>query len=130
MGLIDGRIGIGAPTKGVTPLVQVARFAAEGRLLAMGVVSGVFACPGLMWSAGAGDSVRDLLGCCGTAGALSRVMRDFLNHDGLEVRGGASLASLLGFDSIVERFLPSSRLVDDFGCNGSCASEKYSWLNA
>lgn len=122
---------MGAPTKGVRPLVHVARLATEGRLLAVGVVSGVFKCPDLMWSAaGAGDSVRDLPGCCGTAGALSRVMRVFLNHEGLEVRGGTSLESLFDFDSMAECFLPSRRVVDDFGRIGSTASEKYSWLIA
>jgi hypothetical protein len=133
IGRIDGRIGIGAPTPGVTPFVQVARLLAAGRAFVVGVISDAFAfaCPALVWSAdGAGDSVRNLLCNCGTAGALSRVMMDFLNHDGRLASGGDSFESRFDFDSNAACFLPSRRVVEDFGRNGSMASEKYSWLIA
>lgn len=106
IGLIDGRIGIGAPEAGVACHVAL--------LFAGGL------CFPLLFSA----CVVTFASVCanGTAGALSRAMRDLLNHEGFEVRVGSA-----SFDRKLrsECFLPSRR--DElFGLNGSTASAKNS----
>ncbi len=76
---------------------------------------------------GRGDETCARLACWGTAGALSRLIKDFLNHDGLLVRaGGASEVSLVALKLMSECFRPSSFDVEDFGRRGSTASIKYS----
>lgn len=65
------------------------------------------------------------------AGLSDLPINDLLNHEGLDVRGGESIGSLVGdLKLLSDCFLPSSRDVEDLGRNGSTASAKYSWFKA
>ena len=125
IGLIVGRIGIGAAFEG-RPLVQVARLLAAGRGLTFGLAAG---CGG---GTGAGGGVGCTTGvCCGTAGTLiSRWIRDFRNQlDVLVVNDGIDSGASLK-ESVLLLTLDCFRLLsnreEDFGRRGSKASLKYS----
>lgn len=76
---------MGAPTDGVVPFVHVARLFTRGRAFAAtGTTSVVVECTG----DGRGEFVCLARVCDGTAGALSLVIRDLLNHDGFEDNTG------------------------------------------
>jgi hypothetical protein len=121
IGRIDGNIGIGAPPVGRVPLVHVALLFAEGLTL--------FVDDALRSNADGFCIDLGLGSCWGTAGALSRAIRDRRNQEGFVV-GAVSCESLADLKLRSECFRPSNREVDDFGRRGSTASAKNSWSNA
>jgi hypothetical protein len=122
IGRIDGNIGIGAPPAGRTPLVHVALLFTEGLTL---FVDDAFR------SEADGFCIDlALASYWGTAGALSRAIRDRRNQEGFDVVDGVSCESLADLKLRSECFRPSSREADDFGRRGSIASAKNSWSNA
>lgn len=115
IGLIEGRMGIGAALEG-TPFVHVARLVAVGRCLVDTVTSPGFACAG----DGRGDSGRVVV-CWGTAGALSRATNERRSHDDVfDVRLGEASGESFGESSDCLR--PNNRADEDFGRSGSNAS--------
>ena len=89
MGLIVGRMGIGAALEG--PLFQVDRLEGCGRVLTTGISLAVAACTG----EGRG-AMFSLPVACGAFVPSVRPMRDFLNQEGLEVEVG--VVSVESFD--------------------------------
>ena len=126
MGRIDGSMGIGAPCVN-EPIVQVLRLVACGRTFAEG--DGALVSP--LTGDGSGDSgwAADIAGTyCGTAGALSRAINDFLNQEEvLDVRVLVESIAWPADDMLrSECFRFSSRGPAALGSSGSTASAKYS----
>ncbi len=127
IGLIEGRIGIGAALDG-KPFAQVARLVLFGRGFWLGICTGsvVFECVGCGRVDATGGATCDS-DWVGTIGALlSRVTSDFLNQEEVLVVRLGTLSDGSFWSSLMLDFLLLRIRYDEevFGLRGSNASAK------